>query len=223
MWESGEMITLATADRYQVSEQLRVTKKPPDLSHFEVIQGQFDISQLHIWPAWRIELSALLFPITFRVDGPIWEWKDCQLENVTRESSVKQAWQFLCVQHQEIYQYVTFNFTGRVHPGLLVEAEIKRKKVIETLSFQVINIREIRSEHHEIWNVWTTEEVWEHFFTNDSRILPFECYDVEDMRPLHPHTSSNFVLRDSDVVDTAENQGGSAGEDNRSGWTWPPV
>jgi hypothetical protein len=112
-----------------------------------------------------------------------------------------------------MYKDMTFTFTGNVRPGLVVEAEIKRKNVIETVTFQVTNRREIRYEHREIWNVWTTEEIWEHFFTNDSRILPFDCYDVEDKRPWHPHASIDFVLRDSDVVDTTENQGGAAGRE----------
>jgi hypothetical protein len=118
---------------------------------------------------------------------------------------------------------MTFNFTGKVNPGLVIEAEIKRKKVIETVSFQVIDRREIRYEHREIWNVWTPEEVWEHFFTNDSRISPFECYDVSDQRPWHPHMLVSFILRNSDVVDTTENQGGSAGGGNGNGRTCPPV
>jgi hypothetical protein len=48
----------------------------------------------------------------------------------------------MCVQNPEIYQDMAFNFTGKVHPGLVVEAEIKRKKVIEMVSFQVRNRRE---------------------------------------------------------------------------------
>jgi hypothetical protein len=115
----------------------------PDLSHFKVISGSLDISQLQKWPAGHIGLLALLFPVDFKAEHPVEGWKEYRLENLTPERITAQAWHLLKMQNPELNdrEDTRFAFVGKL------------KRVIETVAFQVFGKREIRYESYETWNM----------------------------------------------------------------------
>jgi hypothetical protein len=152
MWHAGEIVTEATADRNRVWEQLRERKDLQDLTHFKVVQGDQDLSHLQRWPLGTIGLWALLFTVDFRVEfmeGRI-VYKSAE---ITPEHQVQQVWNVLCTENPEIQGERTFGFHGKVRPGLTVRAEIRRGRVFQTVTFQLINRRELVYEHREIWNM----------------------------------------------------------------------
>jgi hypothetical protein len=158
--------------------------------------------------------------IGFRVEFAE-EWSTFKSAQVTPEHQIEQLWNILKTENSEIQGDRVLNFNGKVHPGLTVQVEIRGGRVFQTVTFQLINRRELVYESREIWNMWTLEEVWEHFFSRDERILPFECYVAEDRRPWAPYSRIDFVLSDSEVADTTENGSGATGGD-AGDWVWLP-
>jgi hypothetical protein len=168
--------------RDQVWAQLREIRDLPELSHFRIVQGNQDLSSSQNWPTGTIELAALLFGIKFEVRQVLGDTRSYRAENVTPGHTAKQVWGYLCVQNPDLQEEMILDHSGLVHPGLTIRAAIKRTRVCQTVTSQVIRPREICYEHREIWNMWSPEEVWEHSSNQDDRILPLDCYEVSDKR-----------------------------------------
>jgi hypothetical protein len=108
---------------------------------------------------------------------------------------MEKAWEMLQLQNPGIYKKATFNHRGFVQPGLTVRAEAKREQVQLTVIFEIIHRMEIRYENQIFWNMWTNEEVCDHFFAFDKRLLPIERYEVQDQRPWHRRQQSSSDSR----------------------------
>jgi hypothetical protein len=89
MWQSGQVVSLASENRDRAWDQLREMRDLPDLTHLMVVQRRLDISQLQKWPAGSIDLSELLFAIDFKAEQVTKGWKEYRLENLTPKHSSK--------------------------------------------------------------------------------------------------------------------------------------
>jgi hypothetical protein len=88
---------------------------------------------------------------------------------------------------------------GYLQPGLKIQAEIRRERVKLTVVFEVIKKREIRYENQAVWNMLTQEDIWNHLFTFDNRVVPVDCYEDGDKRPWYPNTVIFVRLKEADV------------------------
>jgi hypothetical protein len=170
-----------------------------------------DITAPPWWPAGQITLMIMVFPVDFEVEIPARGTETIRVENMTPEHSVQDAWAQLRIDHPEVFAEAVFNHRGKVHPGLTMEAGILRKAVIVTVTFQILNKRVITYPSQQIWNIWSQEEVLDHFFTHDKRILPIECYETKEARQYQDHTRIDYILKSRDVVDTRGNNRGVDG------------
>jgi hypothetical protein len=106
-----------------------------------------------------------------------------------------------------------------------VQVEIKREHVTVAGTFQIIEGRKITYYPKLIWNMWTQDEIWDHFFREDKRLPPFECYqEWEEPRPYAQNIRPEFLLKDtSDALDTLGHDGGVDGGINPNGWIPPAI
>jgi hypothetical protein len=188
----------------------------PDLAYFKPVQGNLDISSIQIWPGGAIELTQL-FKVCVRVEQMTGEFKEYIAPNVTPGHTVEQVWQFLGMENSELRKDFTIEPAGYVHSARVITAKIQRKRIWQHVYFQVIHRRKIRYENVEIWNMWSTVEIWSHFAQNDPRILPFDAYTVEDRRPWEPYGVIEFAINDEEVPDTTDNGCGAGGAMDRIG------
>jgi hypothetical protein len=150
-------------------------------------------------------------------------WKEYRLENATQEHSITQVCGALYFQNREISGEWTFIFTGKVHPGLVVQAEIKRKRVMETVTFQVMNRREIRYEHGRYGMYGRRRKSVNTTSQETAGSFHLSAMRRKSGNTWERHSRIDFVLKDSDVADATENEGRAAGGDGPDGWVWPPV
>jgi hypothetical protein len=192
-WNSGEVLTLASMDQNEVWDQLRRMHDLPDLSHFKTATGDVGVTGLQKWPAGSFRIFPVVFSVEFEVEVPTGRSTTLNSDNMTAGHAVEQAWEMLRMQTVGMYEHATFTYRGYLQPGLKIQAEVRRERVQLTVVF------EIRYGNQAIWNMWTQEDIWNHFFTFDIGLLPIERYEAEDKRPWYPNTVIFFRVKESDV------------------------
>jgi hypothetical protein len=128
------------------------------------------------------KMIPVVLSVEFVVEAPTRGTVSLEADNMTAARTVEKAWGVLRLQTPGMHEHAAFNHKGFVQPGLTVQAEVRREQVQLTVVFDVIKRREISYENQVIWNMWTSENICNHFFTFDKRLLPIECYEGEDKR-----------------------------------------
>jgi hypothetical protein len=123
-------------------------------------------------------MIAGLYRICFRAEQVSGEFKEIICQNITPGHTVETAWAHLQRENPELRGAFNLDKSGLTHSGLVITAEIQKTRVWQKVYFQVFQKRWIRYEQAEIWNVWTSQEVWNHFAREDERILPFAVYET---------------------------------------------
>jgi hypothetical protein len=195
----------------------------PDVSHFRITAGDVDVTGLQKWPAGSFRVFHLASSVEFVVEVPTGGTIALKAENMSTNHTVEHAWEMLRIQAPGMYEHVTFNYRGLLQPGLSIQAEVKREQVQLTVVFEVIRRRESRYENQIIWHMWTNEDIWDHFFAFDKRLLSIECYEVENRRPWYQNMAIHFKFKESDVPDTLGSDGGVDGGMNRRGNFLPRI
>jgi hypothetical protein len=183
-----------------------------DLSHFKAAQESLDITALPNWPLGQITLHLLKFPVEFQAELPAGGTKPIQVEDMTLEDTVEDAWALLHHTYPRLFEHATFNDTGRLRRGLSIESDVRREMVPLAVRFQVIDKRFITYEPRLLNNMWTQEEVWDRYFHYDRRLSPFELDQEWEERPYVANTRLGFMLKDvSTAVNTLGRDGGVSG------------
>jgi hypothetical protein len=138
------------------------------------------VTTIEKWPAWTFRVVRTRFTVNFEVENPMGGTVSMKLENMTPGKTVAHAWAVLRMQEPRLYEHATLSYMGFLPPGLTIQAGVMREQVRLTVVFEVIRNREIRYENQVVWNMWTSEDIWNRYFSIDKRLLPFECYEVQD-------------------------------------------
>jgi hypothetical protein len=82
-----------------------------------------------------------------------------------------------------------------VQPNLIASAEVLRENVTVTISFEVKDNGWIEYPNNGISNMFTRQEIYDHYFAIDPRIPPLGEYIEEDTRPYRTGVPNCFYLK----------------------------
>jgi hypothetical protein len=128
---SGEFVLLASRGKEDIWKHLQTLTPLPRHSQFHSISGKNDISASQTWPAWKIILISMKFPVAWRIEWPKEQSGILEMvqPNMSALVDVIEAWGLLHDQVPGLFDRALLNYRGRLQSGQTVQAKVVRQDV----------------------------------------------------------------------------------------------
>jgi hypothetical protein len=138
--------------------------------------------------------------------------------------SVQEAWATLRTQIPRLFEHATFNYSGALQPGAIIQVEAMRADITTTVSFEVKDKGRIEYPGFTIGNMTARSVIYDFFRAIDPRLPPLVEYIETDTRPYLAHVPIVFELKALiPVTDHSDEPPGRLGGDNGHGQDLPPI
>jgi hypothetical protein len=111
-WATDEIVSPSTWAKPQIWEHLRFLEPLPDISQFQVIQDELDISALDNLPPGNFTIRLQVFAVQWEIEMPSGIFGSLTLQGMAARHSVQDAWQLLHHDNPRLFENAVFNCIG---------------------------------------------------------------------------------------------------------------